>query len=200
MGSTNVNVGSIVPGIGLLNLGKLEDVAHIAGGAGIIGLTRRADTAASGASLTGNTSGLITDSTGKLWVNNAAPVDSVTLLPEVGVSAIPSGGYTKKRLTPLAVPLAIRGGGQAKLGGFFIHNTNAALAFIQLFDAALVGDIIVGTTVPNAVFVVPVSGQYTFPISETGINFALGAFVAATTTATGSTALGAALESSWFYK
>lgn len=200
MGSTNVSVGSIVPGTGILNLGKAEDTAHIAGGVGVIGLTRRADAATSGAASDGNTSGLITDEDGKLWVNNAEPVDSVTALPLVGIGATPSGGYTLKRLLPLATPLAIRGGGQAKLGGWFIFNTNAAAAFLQLFDVALQASITLGTTVPNMVLVVPASGILAWSPSETGINFANGCFVAATTTATGAVALGSALETSWFYK
>lgn len=199
MGSINVGVGSVVPGTGATNLGKLEDSPHATGDVGVAILARRSDTPASSGGTDGDYSVLNTDSTGKLWVNTNFPLDTVTSIPTVGLSAIPSGGYTKKRLSLTTTVLAIRGSAQAKLGGWFIQNPNAVTAFIQLFDVATAGAVTLGVTVPDVVLSIPAFGAANV-LDGTGINFANGAQAAATTTATGSSALTTAMETSWFYK
>ncbi len=126
-------------------------------------------------------------------------MDTVTGLPVIGLGAIPSNGYTKKRLSVSTTVLAIRGSAQAKLGGWFIENPNAVTAYIQLFDIATAGAVTLGTTVPDVVLAIPPFGAANL-LDGTGINFANGIQVAATTTATGLTALTTAMETSWFYK
>lgn len=78
-------------------------------------------------------------------------------------------------------------------------NTNAAPVFIQAFDVAGATTVTLGTTVPSFTLALPTSsaihGNLALPA-----NFFKGLKVAATTTATGSTAPGAAVDCSFGIK
>jgi len=66
-GALNVDVLSVIPGVGATNLGKAEDAAHTSGDTGVMGLAVRQDAAAAlGAN--GDYMPLIVDEDGKLWV------------------------------------------------------------------------------------------------------------------------------------
>jgi len=72
-------------------------------------------------------------------------------------------------------------------------NTNASVTFVQVFDVASATSVTLGTTVPKLVVPVPASGVGMLSISN-AIRFPNGIKAAATTTATGNTAPGTALD------
>jgi hypothetical protein len=84
--------------------------------------------------------------------------------------------------------------GQTIVTAYNIHNTTAADAFLQMFNAAAIADVTMGTTVPNYVIAVEANGVQhgNFP---GGLGFTLGLVVAGTT-ATGN-ATGAAIDVSF---
>lgn len=71
--STVTNVAaigtSVTPGTSAAHLGKAEDAAHSSGDTGVFMLAVRSDTAAATGQTDGDYTALVTDSTGKLWVN-----------------------------------------------------------------------------------------------------------------------------------
>lgn len=73
----DVDVASIIPGVGATNLGKAEDAAHTTGDIGVMILTKRTDTAATSAGTDGDYATLNTDNTGRLWVR-VANTDTIT--------------------------------------------------------------------------------------------------------------------------
>lgn len=89
--------------------------------------------------------------------------------------------------------------GLRKLGGYYIYNPNATVAYIQVFNKALVADVTLGTTVPDLVFAIPATGAANLELTN-GRLMRLGIMIAATTTATGLTAMGAACTTNIFYK
>ena len=83
-----------------------------------------------------------------------------------------------------------------KLISVAIYNPSNAAAFIQFFDA-LAADVTVGTTTPEFVIGIPTVRELVALIGPA--NFETGIVVAATTTATGSSAPSAALQVALFY-
>lgn len=48
-------------------------------------------------------------------------------------------------------PLVLVGAGPLELSDYFIYNNDASAGFVQFFDAAAIGDVNLGTTVPDFV-------------------------------------------------
>lgn len=94
--------------------------------------------------------------------------------------------------TPGAAISAVSG----LLYGWAIINTTAAVAYIQVFDVAAVGDVTLGTTTPRFVIPLAANGVYHFAMKKP-IPFSTGIVVFSTTTTTGST--GAASNAVWFF-
>ena len=69
-----------------------------------------------------------------------------------------------------------------------MSNPNTALVFVQFFDAASIGSVTLGTTVPKFVISVPAFGGVIDTSFVTGFVFVNGVVAAATTTPTGNTA------------
>jgi len=84
--------------------------------------------------------------------------------------------------------------GETLLGSFSLHNTTAADAFLQLFDAASAGAVTVGTTVADYVIPVGASGIENEPLSVP-LYFKNGLVIASTTATDGSS--GAAMDVSF---
>lgn len=80
---------------------------------------------------------------------------------------------------------------QGKVYAVHIENSNAAKAYLQLYDAAA-ANVVVGTTAPKKTLYIPAAGGYDFawPVP---VDFDTAIAVAATTTATGGTAPSAGL-------
>jgi hypothetical protein len=108
----------------------------------------------------------------------------------------------KQALTNSVVQLKT-GSGLTELWGWNIINTNAAIAYIQLFNAANTGDVTLGTTVADFYITVPsgVGIQNLVMLDEKyRLTFSLGLCAAATTTLTGNAALGSAMSTTWMIK
>lgn len=94
-------------------------------------------------------------------------------------------------------------GYKTELCGWSLQNTNASAVWVQLFNAATAGAVTVGTTPATRHILLPASASVVVkPSSDTefGYPFSAGLVAAATTTATGSTAPGAAIYVSFQYK
>jgi hypothetical protein len=76
--------------------------------------------------------------------------------------------------------------GPTLLYSYDIHNVSAADAFVQLFDAASIVDVIVGTTVPDYVVPLAANGIRALAFSKP-LSFPLGLVIASTTTSGGNT-------------
>jgi hypothetical protein len=76
--------------------------------------------------------------------------------------------------------------GQCKITGYHLLNNTAAVAFLQVFDAAAAADVTLGTTVAVLSLGLPASGGAVSALGEMGYQFTKGIVVAGTTTATGS--------------
>ena len=109
-----------------------------------------------------------------------------------------SGGLSPYSNTALLATKAVVKASAGTVAGLAIGNPNAAIAYIQFFDA-LTGGVTVGTTVPTFVVQIPASSAVNLPLLP-GVDFATGIVIAATTTATGLTALGAGCNVTLFYK
>lgn len=81
----------------------------------------------------------------------------------------------------------------------YCYNSNAAVGFVQLFDLAT-GSVTLGTTTPKLSYGIPATNASGFTVSLVGTQFSTAISAAATTTATGSTALGAGLTCNFKYK
>lgn len=110
------------------------------------------------------------------FANGGNPVPSPSSAALIGISNIPA---------LLATPVQVGATGSRRLHAFNIHNPNAAVIFIQLFNKATAP--VVGTDAPVRWFAIAAGGvldgqrEYSAP-------FDLGLWVAATTTPNGSVA------------
>lgn len=86
----------------------------------------------------------------------------------------------------------------ATLEDYYIYNPNASVAYVQIYDVATAGAVTVGTTTPKWSIGIPATSAAN--IARMGLSFASGIQVAATTTATGSTAPGTALDANFGYR
>ena len=79
--------------------------------------------------------------------------------------------------------------GQRLLYGWMVQGTNAAVGYVQVFDAAAIADVTLGTTVPDLVITTESNaiGAGSALSLYKPIKFAKGIVIASTTTATGST-------------
>lgn len=90
-------------------------------------------------------------------------------------------------------PLVLVGAGPLGIANFFIYNNDTAAGFVQFFNAAAIGDVTLGTTVPD--FVVGIAaaswaqGQMSLPLM-----FTKGIVIGFATTATGAGATSSTAE------
>ena len=114
--------------------------------------------------------------------------------PVVPVSQT-AGGVTPKRLSALSTTVtAIKSSAGGQLIMLQCGNTNTSEEYVQVFDVATAGGVTLGTTTPTLSIPVAASNTGGLAISTIGIQFANGIQVAATTTATGSSAPATALD------
>jgi len=73
------------------------------------------------------------------------------------------------------------------LTGVNVQNGEEAVSFVMLYDAAAVGDVTVGTTIPDWVVTVPASSVATDTLPSDGVVFELGIVAASLTTVLGNT-------------
>ncbi len=97
--------------------------------------------------------------------------------------------FTNSGLTATKVLLVNNsGGGAIQFSYYNVGNPNAAIVYIQFFDAATTAAVTLGTTAPTFWVAVPALGGVVDTSFVQGFVFKLGVVVAATTTPTGSTA------------
>ena len=110
------------------------------------------------------------------FANGGNPVPSSTSFPLTGISNTPA---------LLAAPVQVGAAGSRRLHAFNLHNPNAAVVFIQMFNS--VAAPVVGTDAPTRWIAIPAAGvidgqrEYSAP-------FNLGLWIAATTTPNGAVA------------
>lgn len=90
-------------------------------------------------------------------------------------------------------------GSPGQIYGYYFFNVNAAVSYVQLFDAATAGAVTLGTTVPKLSFGLIAGGGANQEWDE-GIQFTLGIVVAVTTTRAGSTNPTSAVDINLMYK
>ena len=135
----------------------------------------------------------VTDNSGSITVD--APLGTpvfATLTPNA------TGGWSVSSQTALSNTKTQVKGSAGTFGGYMFYNPNASAAYIQVFDVAN-ASVTVGTTTPTYVIPIPATSAANVEFTN-GINHGTAVVVAATTTATGSTALGSALTGFFLYK
>ena len=86
-----------------------------------------------------------------------------------------------------------------RVAGWYIYNPNSSVAYVQFFDVASGGTLTLGTTAPLLTIGVPATAAANL-LDGNGLNFKNGIQLAATTTATGSTAPSSGLDVNVFYQ
>lgn len=90
--------------------------------------------------------------------------------------------------------------GAGVLNSMYFENDDAADVYVQVFDAALVGDVTVGTTPAAFEIKVPAGAAWGRDPNEVAFHyFTKGCVVAVTSTRTGSGAPGAAAQGQFWY-
>lgn len=130
--------------------------------------------------------------------NTAAPLATQAATVSIGgVGGVltTSGGWTPKLLNGLSTTVtAIKSSAAGQLGMLQCGNTNASEEYVQVFDVATAGGVTLGSTTPKLSIPIPATNSDGFTLALTGFQFANGIQIAATTTATGSSAPGTALD------
>jgi len=134
-------------------------------------------------------------------VNNRLKVNiENTLTAPVFATLSPNatGGWSVNSQTGLTNTKVAVKASAGTFGGYMIYNPNASAVYIQVFDVAS-GSVTLGTTTPTYVITLPATAGANVEFTN-GINHATAITLAATTTATGSTAPGTALTALFLYK
>jgi hypothetical protein len=118
----------------------------------------------------------------------------------VGVTPTPgtTGGWSVSSQTALTNTKVSVKTSAGTFGGYMIYNPNTTVAYIQVFDVAS-GSVTLGSTTPTYVLAIPAGSGANLELT-CGVNHATAIVIAATTTATGSTAPTTALTAAIFYK
>lgn len=176
---------SVVPGTAATNLGKAEDAAHASGDTGVMALAVRSDTAASTAGTTGDYQPPITNNIGALWVAGVASTNGGWL------TATGSIGNTKTDIGTANTP--------GQVGGWYIYNANAAVAYVQFFNTQASG-VTLGTTTPVYSLGIPPASAANIQPGMVGIQHLTAISIAVTTTRAGSTNTVSTVDYNIFYK
>lgn len=137
-----------------------------------------------GSAVTQPVSGTVTANQGGAW----------TLQNTAGTS----GGWSVNSQTGLTNTKVAVKSSAGNFGGYMVYNPNASAVYIQVFDVAS-GSVTLGTTAPTYVISLPASAAANVEFAL-GITHSTAITLAATTTATGSTAPGTALTGFFLYK
>lgn len=140
------------------------------------------------------------DTTNGLDVDVTRVSGTVTVAGTVtgNAAAAAAGGYSPNFQSALSTTVQSVKAGAGKLGGWYIYNPNASVAYVQIFNVAS-GSVTLGTTTPTLSLGIPASSAANLMNGE-GIDFSTAISIAATTTATGSTAPGTGLVTNFLYK
>lgn len=135
---------------------------------------------------------------------NSSPVviasdqSAVSVQGTVAIAPATSGGWSVNSQTALSNTKVAVKASAGSFGGYMLYNPNAAVAYVQVFDVAS-ASVTLGTTAPTYVITVPPAAGANLEFSL-GIAHATAITLAATTTATGSTAPASALTGFFLFK
>ena len=131
-------------------------------------------------------------------------ITAVTTLQTALQAALPrvlqpgtTGGWTPFLDNAQSTTVTTVKGSAGELGAYHCLNPNSAAAYVQIFDTA--GTVTLGSTTPVLSLGLPASDGGNLEWTM-GVHFANGIKVAATTTATGSTAPGTAVDCNFAFK
>jgi hypothetical protein len=124
------------------------------------------------------------------WVINSSGQALVLSTGALGIS----GGWTPKLLNALSTTVVSVKSSAGQLGMLYCYNPNSVQAYVQVFNVAS-GSVTLGTTSPTGgSYPIAPTSTGGLAMSSIGIQFSTAISVAATTTATGSTALTTAID------
>jgi hypothetical protein len=109
-----------------------------------------------------------------------------------------TNGWTPLRSSALSTTVVSVKSSAGQLGELLCYNPNSSAVYVQIFNVAS-GSVTLGSTSP--VLSIPIAPQSTggLPLANPGINFSTAISIAATTTATGSTAASTAPDCNEVY-
>lgn len=136
---------------------------------------------------------IASDSTGQVTLAAGSnTVGSVNILPNT------TGGWSVNSQTALTSTKVAVKASAGTFGGYMIYNPNASVTYIQVFDVAS-GSVTLGSTTPTYVIPIPAGAAANVEFTL-GINHVTAITLAATTTATGSSAPSSSLTGFFLYK
>lgn len=112
----------------------------------------------------------------------------------IAISNIATTLYHNAAVTSL---ILVKGSSTGVYGGFVSNPSTTAMAYLQCFNAASVGAVTLGTTVPQDVFHVPPMSAYGDKYSNS-VPYPLGLVIAATTDVNNATLVSNALKASLY--
>jgi hypothetical protein len=133
----------------------------------------------------------------------AAVVNAIKGVLAVTLNPSTVNGWSPKLANGLTNSVVSVKTSAGELGGYHCLNQSGAVAYVQVFDAASSGGVTLGSTAPTLSFGLPAAASLPGGGNlewSNGIHFASGIQVAATTTATGSTAPSTAVDCNFLYK
>jgi hypothetical protein len=152
--------------------------------------------------------GTLTVATHAVTQSGTWNIGTITTLPAIPagtnnigfVTLTPSttGGWSPSSQTALSNTKTSVKASAGTLGGYMFYNPNSSVVYIQVFDVAS-GSVTVGSTTPTYVIPIPATSGANVEFTN-GINHATAIVIAATTTATNSTAPSTALTGFFLYK
>lgn len=181
---TNKGELFVATGTAASSIGKAEDAAVSSGDTGVAALTWRQSTPTPSSGADGDYASIVSSGDGTLWV---------TVTPSRG------GGWTTSLKNALSTTVSSVKASAGLLGGFYCYNPAAAVTYVQIFNVAT-GSVTLGTTTPALSFGIPAGGGGVHEFVNGLGGFSTAISVAATTTATGSSAPATAIDCNFFYK
>lgn len=130
--------------------------------------------------------------TNGVQVNAALPAGANTIGGVTGALGT-TNGWTTKLLNALSTTVTAVKASGGQLGKLYCWNPNSSVVYVQVFNVAS-GSVTLGTTTPAQSFGIPPTNSSGYTLSLTGDEYGTAISVAATTTATGSTAPGTAVD------
>jgi len=150
----------------------------------------------------GNISGTISLPTGAATsANQSTEISSLATIASNTGSPVPlgtTGGWTPKTTLALSTTVTSIKSSGGQLGFAQCDNNNAAWSYIQVFNVAS-GSVTLGSTAPTQVIPIPPNLPNGFVANVQGLQFNTAISVAATTSTTGSTGPGTAVNCTFGY-
>lgn len=185
--STLTGTTTLTPGTGATNLGKAEDAAHTTGDVGVmmLGVRQTSPTDMSTNNANGDYEPIQVNRDGAQWVVGAAG---------------PTGGWSVATGSIAATKTDIGSANTAgQVGGWYIYNANASVAYVQFFNTQASG-VTLGTTAPVYSLGIPAGGAANVEPGMVGLAHSTAICIAVTTTRAGSTGPGSTVDYNIWYK